>query len=265
MKFALVDDQRIEAQPNLSGRCPSCGQVMLAKCGDIKVWHWAHKGRRICDHWWENETEWHRAWKGQFPEGWHEIVHESESGEKHIADIKTDQDWVIEFQHSRIDIEERRSRDNFYKKLIWVVDGTRRKKDPTQFANAVNEGITIGEGFQFLKVRSDGCALLREWSGSNVPIFLDFGDRQVLWWLIAGRPDGWSYLASLPCMDFIEIHCGKSKQPARNFDEFLMLAQKHIADYASNARAQTLNATHNHAFRNAQRNMARKNRGRGRF
>lgn len=59
MKFVLVNDQRHEAAPGLSGRCLSCDQAMVSKCGNVKVWHWAHKGRRMCDLWWENETEWH--------------------------------------------------------------------------------------------------------------------------------------------------------------------------------------------------------------
>jgi hypothetical protein len=41
---------------------------------------------------------------------WQEIVHRSDSGEKHIADVKTDHGWVIEFQHSYLNPEERRSR-----------------------------------------------------------------------------------------------------------------------------------------------------------
>jgi hypothetical protein len=50
----------------------------------------------------ENETEWHRAWKDQFPPEWQEIVHLAGDGERHIADVKTGDGWVIEFQHSYI-------------------------------------------------------------------------------------------------------------------------------------------------------------------
>jgi competence protein CoiA len=73
---------------------------MVAKCGEVRAPHWAHRSRRECDHWWEPETEWHRAWKNAFPEEWQEIVHWAEDGEKHIADVKTGRGWVIEFQHS---------------------------------------------------------------------------------------------------------------------------------------------------------------------
>src|SRR5687767_9065923 len=134
MKFALVDERRLEAHPELSGKCPSCDAQMVPKCGEVKIWHWAHHGRRTCDHWWENETEWHRTWKGYFPVDWQEVIHQSESGEKHIADVKTDQGWAIEFQHSYLKPDERRSRDGFYQKLCWVVDGTRRLRDRMLFS-----------------------------------------------------------------------------------------------------------------------------------
>jgi competence protein CoiA len=47
---------------------------------------------------------------------------------KHIADVRTIGGWVIEFQHSTLNPDERRSREKFYQRLIWVVDGTKRKE-----------------------------------------------------------------------------------------------------------------------------------------
>ena len=80
---------RITATPNAKGICICCGAEMIAKCGSIKVHHWSHKSRKHCDSWWENETQWHRDWKNQFPKEWQEVVHIADDGEKHIADIKT--------------------------------------------------------------------------------------------------------------------------------------------------------------------------------
>lgn len=121
MKFALVEGRRQEAQPNLSGKCPICEQPMVAKCGELRSSHWAHRSTLLCDPWWENETEWHRSWKDQFPVDWQEFVYRAATGEKHVADVRTDHEWVIEFQHSHIKPEERRSRDIFYRKLVWVI------------------------------------------------------------------------------------------------------------------------------------------------
>ena len=143
MKFAFVNGQRQESQPNLSGECPACRGPVVAKCGEVRVWHWAHKGRLHCDPWKENETPWHRAWKNEFPADWQEIVHSADDGERHIADVETAGGWVIEFQHSYIKPEERRSREAFYRKLIWVVDGRRRKTGGAQFLKALNEGLVV--------------------------------------------------------------------------------------------------------------------------
>jgi len=189
MKFALVNEQRQEAQPNLFGACPACGHPMLAKCGKVRIWHWAHKGGRTCDPWWENETEWHRAWKGHFPSEWQEVVHQGHNGEKHIADVKTNQGWVLEFQHSHIKPEERQSRDSFYSKLIWIVDGTRRKRDVTQFRDAWSQGTPVGRNTFLRKVFLDDCALLREWSDSRAAVFFDFGKDLNLFCLIANGKD----------------------------------------------------------------------------
>ncbi|MEQ8353986.1 MAG: competence protein CoiA family protein [Kiloniellaceae bacterium] len=176
MKFAIVEGQRREAEPKLVGGCPGCGAPMLAKCGDIKVWHWAHRGKRKCDPWWENETEWHRSWKNAFPEDWQEIVHRADDGEKHIADVKTTQGRVIEFQNSPISKEERQSREAFYRPMCWVVNGLRRKRDKKQYFEALSHARTVnGNPFSFAVPANEG-ALLRDWADSQVPVFLDFGD-----------------------------------------------------------------------------------------
>jgi competence CoiA-like predicted nuclease len=132
MRFALVDGQRREAESGLSGECDGCESALVAKCGEVRVRHWAHRARRNCDPWWENETEWHRSWKARFPDHWQEILHHATDGERHRADVKTAHGWALEFQHSFIKPEERRSREAFYAKLMWVVDGTRRKRDKAQ-------------------------------------------------------------------------------------------------------------------------------------
>src|SRR5690606_34205659 len=136
VKLAIVNGERQEPQPNLVGECPGCEKPVVAKCGELWVWHWAHKGRRRCGPWRENETECHRAWKNRFPTEWQEIVHRADDGERHIADVKTEQGYVIEFQHSPIKLDERQAREDFYKKMLWIVDGTRRSTDKEKFLRA---------------------------------------------------------------------------------------------------------------------------------
>ncbi|EHR70719.1 competence protein [Burkholderiales bacterium JOSHI_001] len=124
MQYALVDSVRTLPRPGLRGTCCLCGSETLAKCGTIKIWHWSHVRREDCDPWWERESEWHRTWKNLFPESWREVVHQdSQSGERHIADVRTSAGTVIELQHSAIAVEERNAREIFYQNLIWIVDG----------------------------------------------------------------------------------------------------------------------------------------------
>ena len=177
MKFALVDNQKKEAEKGLKGLCPICQQPVIAKCGKFKINHWAHKSLEHCDNWWENETEWHRQWKNTFPVEWQEIVAiDEKTGEKHIADIKTNYGMVVEFQHSNISEEERISREKFYKNMIWIVDGTRRKRDFDHFAKAFEyNSIWCAAQKSHLYVLEFGyCHLPKEWQSSSVPVFFDF-------------------------------------------------------------------------------------------
>ena len=111
MKFALYGGERVKAATNLKGAvCQECDAEVIARCGDKNIHHWAHKSNKKCDHWWDTETQWHRDWKNEFPIDWQEVVHTSKTGEKHIADIKTPNGLVVEFQHSPIEKDELFSR-----------------------------------------------------------------------------------------------------------------------------------------------------------
>lgn len=172
MQYAIVNGSRALATPELRGECPHCGSPVLAKCGERKVWHWSHIGRRNCDRWWEPETEWHRGWKAHFPTEWHEVGHVAEDGERHIADIKTPQGLVIEFQHSALASLERIKRTDFYRNIVWVVDGMRRKNDKPRFQR---ETCSWQRWQGDLHRLSDPeWALPHEWLDCSVPVFLDF-------------------------------------------------------------------------------------------
>lgn len=206
MKYAQVEGIRHAAQPGRTGNCPVCGSAVIAKCGETRIWHWAHKGKRTCDPWWENETEWHRNWKDRFPMDWQEKIHWAENREKHIADVKTDQGWVIEFQHSKLDGNERRARENFYgNNLIWVVDGLRRKRDKAQFQGAWDSRLLVRENPSAWHVWLSECALLREWASSRAPVFIDFGADE-LWCLAPGTRDGMATIYPGPKTNFVKAH-----------------------------------------------------------
>ena len=74
------------------------------------------------------ESPWHREWKKSFPESYREISFSNQSlGELHRADIYTPCGTTIEFQNSPISLEELQSREAFYPKLIWVLNGKKFK------------------------------------------------------------------------------------------------------------------------------------------
>lgn len=238
MKYALVDRQRREPHPNLAGECPGCGNAMIAKCGEVRIWHWAHRGRRHCDLWWENETEWHRNWKGRFPEDWQEVVHHAKDRERHIADVKTSDGWVIEFQHSYIKPEERRSREKFYPKLVWLIDGLRRKTDIAGFQSALEQGTPIATNFPALKLQSKKGALLRDWAGSVAHVFFDFGDPKGLWWLSPNADEKRAYVVRVSRAEFISTQRQTGTDGANDFDSFAEALIGLVSDYESYCRAQ---------------------------
>lgn len=124
MQLALVNEKKIEAFSGGRGTCPICGSEAISKCGPRIIHHWAHYRIRDCDPWWENETLWHREWKNKFPIECREVSHIAEDGEIHRADVETPTGIVVEIQHSTMTDEERISRENFYKNLVWVLDGS---------------------------------------------------------------------------------------------------------------------------------------------
>jgi hypothetical protein len=199
MQYALIDDQRREAAPGLRGTCPGCGQATIARCGHFRIHHWAHKGSRSCDPWWEPETAWHRAWKEQFDKSWREVVLAEATGQKHIADVRSDHGLVLEFQHSHISPAERRSREIFYRTMVWIVDGTRRKRDlPRLAAGRRSLAVTPWRGI-YTTPFPDAC-FPRDWLDCTVPVFFDFAgadplergfdiERRLLWGLLPGRAD----------------------------------------------------------------------------
>ena len=179
MRFALIDNIRTEARPKLSGLCCCCSMPVIAKCGRQKMWHWAHKSKTDCDNWWEPETEWHRNWKNNYPAEWQEIsLFDKRTIEKHIADVRTTHSLIMEFQHSNITPQERTSREQFYKNMVWVVDGTRLKRDYPRFLKEwkydENNDVHQTDKPGIFKVYFPEFCFPQAWLKSSVPVIFDF-------------------------------------------------------------------------------------------
>lgn len=74
------------------------------------------------------ETAWHRDWKNAFPEFFRERTFiDPILGHLHRADVHTPCGTTLEFQNSPITKSELESREAFYPKLIWVLNGKKFK------------------------------------------------------------------------------------------------------------------------------------------
>jgi hypothetical protein len=120
--------------------------------------------------------------------------------------VKTDDDWVLEFQHSHIKPDERRSREAFYQRLVWVLDGKRRKKDEPQLLRACERGTLLSAISSKRRIPSASASLLRDWAGSRAHVFFDCSDEQPLWWLAPESNEEWAYVQSLSRAQFVKIH-----------------------------------------------------------
>lgn len=114
MRYATTPDGlRVEAMPGQRAQCPHCGGEVLAKCGQVNVWHWAHRVFD-CDTWSEPMSQWHIDWQSMFDPTAREVTIGA-----HRADIKLDT-HVIEFQQSHLSGEEIRAREDHYGPMVWV-------------------------------------------------------------------------------------------------------------------------------------------------
>lgn len=220
MQYSLVNGHKTEAKPKLKGFCICCNNPTISACGKLNIWHWRHAQKAQCDSWWEAETQWHRGWKSKFPDKWREVVHfDEKTNEKHIADVKTPKGVVIEFQNSPIKLDELISREHFYKKMIWVVNGLSFKGNFEFGYKLPSPQSAFPKNFKFLKSKHmlgydsikdspDCCELLHKingiplkdmaekyhtrhymfqwknprkvWLQAKMPVFIDFNDG-ILW------------------------------------------------------------------------------------
>lgn len=121
MLLAIYNKEYVEASPKSEAICPFCCGEVIPKCGDIKIWHWAHKSQ--CEFETETETEWHINWK-QYAKNQGCVI---EKGfDRHIADIYVPENKIIEVQHSQISTDEILSRCEHYStkniQINWIFD-----------------------------------------------------------------------------------------------------------------------------------------------
>ncbi len=189
MRIAYIDGRRIDIkdyQESMANQilCAE-GHPVIAKRGHIRMHHFAHKVGCPCScH--DNKGEWHIWWQDRVHID-HQEVRLQANDKVHIADILIPpvQDackgFVIEIQHSPMDLPTMREREAFYTgqgyTLVWVFDvsswifTTRRSK-------AQNNIMVL------TKKKGADYPLWAKYDGKVQKIF-DFGRRQLL--LVSGH------------------------------------------------------------------------------
>jgi competence protein CoiA len=203
----------MEASYGLEGICAHCNGHVIAKCGRIRIHHWAHKSGKKRDCKWEPETIWHRDWKNEFPNDWQECSQRDENGKLHVADILTAQGLAVEIQHSSIDRDEVSARTAFYKSICWIIDGNRLKTSWKQFKRAL--GIGFRQHFSDTcvhKIFAQDSMLLKKWSRIDALIVFDFGENG-LW--VVDHGDGYSAYTYRIDKEVLLKHLKQGKRPTQ--------------------------------------------------
>lgn len=107
----MYDHLHREAVPRARSTCPHCDGDLIAKCGPIVTWHWAHIASD-CDPWTEPESQWHIDWKKWFE------LHRGARIEvpmgAHRADVVLPDGNIIELQSGYLSVIDILNREAFY-------------------------------------------------------------------------------------------------------------------------------------------------------
>lgn len=121
---------------------------------------------------------------------------------------------MIEFQHSYLNPMEQMARERFYKRLVWIVDGTRLKGDLPRFLKGKKTIVTTPVRGVLASRFPDEC-FPSAWTQSSALVLFDFdgvpaeGEDEhpdaKLWCLMPGRADGRALLGSHPRREFVRL------------------------------------------------------------
>ena len=199
-----------------------CGGELVAKKGELRNDHWAHINGRKCDDWYEPKGEWHRSWQGLFPKECQEVaVIDEQSGQRHIADIRTSDGLVIECQYSHLSRQEIEERERFYGEMVWLVSGTRLVYDRSRFQPLMDreyiEKSEMSGLYPYIVIPEHGYPhsiedyVNRFWAHCKKPVFFDFEGKfnepcqeNDLYCLLPDVYNGCRIVAKIPHWDFVD-------------------------------------------------------------
>jgi hypothetical protein len=127
---AVLNGQLARATSGARASCPECGNAVTARIPEHAIRHWAHMPLagdedRGCSNEPGEMSEWHRHWQWLRTDlSCIEVARGA-----HRADAINEAGDVIEFQHSSISPEDIESRERFWRRGVWVLDGTPRENE----------------------------------------------------------------------------------------------------------------------------------------
>ena len=171
-----------EIDPEDDYKCEMCDGNLVAKRGRLVIYHFAHEHLVDCDQWRENKSKWHILWQDICKKDFVEVPYKN----LHQADIVNIEGMVIEIQNSPMSIDTMEEREDFYGRMIWVVNATSMNDRHSARKLTI---ITDGS-WAIIKV------LHKFWlhSKKNVFVHTDFGLYRIRktvnkWYCIAERID----------------------------------------------------------------------------
>ncbi len=119
MLYGTTKNGKERATKSGAANCPECNEELIPKCGEINIWHWAHRPGSDCNYDPGEMCAWHIDWQDYF-----DAAHSEVRMNGLVADVLAYDGTVIEFQHSSINTETIRKREAGHKKIVWVFDAT---------------------------------------------------------------------------------------------------------------------------------------------
>jgi hypothetical protein len=163
---------------------------MIAKTGDVVIWHWAHESANPhCSS--AGESEWHLTWKTEGLDGTQEIARGNRR-----ADVLAPGGFAVEFQKSALSGAEVRAREaDWGGRLVWIFDAREAwegeriwlHRHPEKDADDVYRKIRWSHAPE------------RVWAG-QCRVILDLGEGNLLylgkWWDDSSPLRGYGWLVS---------------------------------------------------------------------
>lgn len=159
----------------------------------LRIPHFRHKRRGQCSCS-DGETEWHLEWKSNFERVEYDMGVDDVTGERNRADAVVGENFVIEFQHSPISIDEQRNRERFYRGkggMVWIVDTNKERLKKRITAAIENCNFTPlkeppFDGLYF-KIDFPDEVFPKEWLTRPVGVVFDYGKDFNLIYLLPMR------------------------------------------------------------------------------